>query len=89
MKYDNRHCVISGFRRDPIFKGLQGLALKMRPIGYPETSAINYQSALRKNPEERSCRQTLCPKYAFKPVASFLQKMRVANLPPPELCSSD
>ena len=74
--------MISGFRRGPIFKGLHGLVLKVRPIGCPEMSAKNYQSTLRKIPEERSSRQTLCPKYAFKRVAAFLQKKSVLQIYP-------
>jgi hypothetical protein len=86
MKYDNGHCVISGFRRGPIFKSLQGLTLKMGPIGCPETSATIYQSALQNSaaPDKRSAQNM--HSNALQPSC---KKMRVANLPPPELCSSD
>jgi len=82
MKYDNRLFVISGFRRGPIFKGFQGLTLKVEPVGFPETSATNYKSALLKIPEERSSRQTFCPKICIQTRCNLLAKNCVLQITP-------
>jgi hypothetical protein len=89
MKYDNRLCVISGFRRGPIFKGLQGLTLNVETVDFPETLTTNYKSVLLKIPEERSSRQTLCPKICIQTRCNLLAKNASCKLRPPELCSSD
>jgi hypothetical protein len=54
--------------------------LKMKPIGCPETSALNYRSTLRKMPTTR--RSLKCYKFifSFKPTSSEAKAGEASNL---------